>query len=204
MRNGNDKAQAAVPGEEQFQRRGVFYGNIQDCSSVQGMAVAVIGGGNSAVQIVENLHTVAEKIHLISDYSLTADRSILDHIKSYRNIHIYENIKVLEFTGGKKLGGVTLREKDSGEIMHLAVQGVFISIGSHPNSGLLNSIVEMNHQGEIIIESNCTTSCPGIFAAGDVTNAFGKRIVIASGEGAKAALALRQFILKSRERKQND
>jgi len=187
-----------VPGEEKFQRRGVFYGNIQDYAFVQGEDVAVIGGGNSALQIVENLCAVAREIHLISDENLGADRAIVNRVEQFENLHVYEKAAVMEFTGRESLSGIAVHT-ERGETLDIPVKGVFIAIGFHPNSSLLADLVKLNDRREIEIGPDCTTSYPGIFAAGDVTNAFGKRIVIASAEGAKAAMAARRFIMNPRK-----
>ncbi|HEB75469.1 MAG TPA: YHS domain-containing protein [Nitrospirae bacterium] len=208
---GMTRRRLKVPGEEEFQRKGVFYGNVQDISLVQGEDVAVIGGGNSAMQIVENLYTVARNIYIISDTKLSADPIVIDRINRYRNAHkkgpysaiypirYYEGYKVVEFSGGKTLSNITIRKIAEKETINLPVKGVFIAIGLQPNSALVADIVKLNKKGEIIINPDCSTSYPGIFAAGDITNAFGKRIIIASGEGAKAALAARQYILDLRK-----
>jgi len=192
---GMTRRRLKVPGEEEFQRKGVFYGNIQDFSFVQGKDVAVIGGGNSALQIVETLYNVAGNIHIISDTRLTADSVVIERVSGFKNLKKFEGYKVLEFKGEKTLSGIVLRKTASDEMLDIPVKGVFIAIGLQANSSLVSHLVELNDRGEIIISSDCATSCPGIFAAGDVTNAFGKRIIIASGEGAKAALAARQYIL---------
>jgi len=183
-----------VPGEEEFQRRGVFYGNIQDYAFVQREDVAVIGGGNSALQIVENLRDVARQIHLVSDENLSADRAIVDRVEQFENLHIYEKAAVMKFNGHGLLSGIAVRT-ERGKTLNIPVKGVFIAIGFHPNSSIVAHLVKLNDRREIAIGPDCTTSYPGIFAAGDVTNAFGKRIVIASAEGAKAALAARRFIM---------
>jgi len=192
---GMTRRRLKVQGEEEFQRKGVFYGNIQDFSFVQDKDVAVIGGGNSALQIVETLYNVAGNIHIISDTRLTADSVVIERVSGFKNLKKFEGYKVLEFKGEKTLSGIVLRKTASDEMLDIPVKGVFIAIGLQANSSLVSHLVELNDRGEIIISSDCATSCPGIFAAGDVTNAFGKRIIIASGEGAKAALAARQYIL---------
>jgi len=192
---GMTRRRLKVQGEEEFQRKGVFYGNIQDFSFVQDKDVAVIGGGNSALQIVETLYNVAGNIHIISDTRLTADSVVIERVSGFKNLKKFEGYKVLEFKGEKTLSGIVLRKTASDEMLDIPVKGVFIAIGLQPNSSLVSHLVELNDRGEIIINQDCSTSCPGIFAAGDVTNAFGKRIIIASGEGAKAALAARQYIL---------
>jgi alkyl hydroperoxide reductase subunit F len=184
-----------VEGEERFQRKGVFYGNIQDLSFVQDKDVVVVGGGNSALQMVENLHGSAARIHLVSVTELTGDQVIIERVRCLDNVDIYEEYKVTAFTGDRTLDGVVIRKMAGEETVSLPAQGVFIAIGFKPNSGLLSHLVDLNERGEIVIQPDCSTSYPGIFAAGDITNAFGKRIIIASGEGAKAALAARQYLL---------
>ncbi len=200
---GMTRRKLRVPGEEEFQRKGVFYGNIQDLSFVQGEDVVVIGGGNSALQMVENLQGVAENIHLVSTTKLTADAVVAERVGKFENLKKHEGYTILEFRGDKTLSGIALRKMASEETMELSVRGVFIAIGLQPNTAWISDLVDLNDRGEIIIGPDCSTSCPGVFAAGDVTNAFGKRIIIASGEGAKAALAARQYILKFGKKKIN-
>lgn len=199
---GMTRRKLNVPGEEEFQRRGVFYGNIQDISFVQGEDVVVIGGGNSALQIVENLKSVAGSIYLASDFKLTADPAIIERVRALENLHIYENFKAVEFSGEGALSHVTIREKAKEEAVKIPVKGVFIAIGLQPNSSLISHLADLNERGEIIVSPDCSTSHPGVFAAGDVTNAFGKRIIIACGEGAKAVMAARQYILNSKKAKE--
>ncbi len=100
------------------------------------------------------------------------------------------------------LSGVTIRKMAGEKTVFLPAEGVFIAIGFKPNSSLVSHLVDVNERGEIIIQPDCSTSYPGIFAAGDITNAFGKRIIIASGEGAKAALAMKQYLLDLRKKHQ--
>ena len=197
---GMTRRKLKIPGEEEFQRRGVFYGNIQDLSFVQGEDAVVIGGGNSALQIVENLHTVSKSIHLISDSELKADPVIIERVKKLGNFILYEGFKTQEFRGDKTLSYVVVRKMASEKVSEIHAKGVFIAIGLQTNSSLVAHLVDLNERGEIMINPDCSTSHPGIFAAGDVTNAFGKRIIIASGEGAKAAMAARQYVLNLRKR----
>ncbi len=199
---GMTRKKLGVEGEERFQRKGVFYGNIQDLSFVQDKDVVVVGGGNSALQMVENLHSVAGKIYLVSATEFTADPAIIERVRHLPGLGIYEEYKVAEFVGDATLSGVTIRKMAGEEMVPLPAEGVFIAIGFQPNSGLVTHLVELNERGEIIIQPDCSTSFPGIFAAGDITNAFGKRIIIASGEGAKAALAARQYLLDLRKKKE--
>jgi alkyl hydroperoxide reductase subunit F len=192
---GMTRRRLNVPGEEEFQRKGVFYGNIQDISFVQDEDAAVIGGGNSALQIVENLQSISKNIYLLSNTKFTADPVIIERIDKLKNLKKYEGYKIIEFGGKNALSNITIKKQAEKESTVLPVKGVFIAIGLRPNTSLVSHIVNLNERGEIIINPDCSTSYKGVFAAGDVTNAFGKRIIIASGEGAKAALAARQYIL---------
>jgi alkyl hydroperoxide reductase subunit F len=198
---GMTRRKLNVPGEEEFQRRGVFYGNIQDFSFVQGEDAAVIGGGNSALQMVENLAAVAGTIHLISDSALKGDPVIIERVRTIENLRVYEDFKVVRFSGKGALSSVTIRKKAEEGTTELPVRGVFIAIGLRPNSVSVSHLVDLNERGEIIINPDCSTSRSGVFAAGDVTNAFGKRIIIACGEGAKAVMAARQYLLRKGGRK---
>ncbi|MHB8070315.1 MAG: FAD-dependent oxidoreductase [Desulfobaccales bacterium] len=197
---GMTRKKLGVPGEERLLRRGIFYGNIQDISYVQGKDVAVIGGGNTALQLVENLHPVVRNIYLIATTALSGDPASIERIIPCKNVHRYENYTVVEFRGEDRLSGLIIRKMAGRETVELAVAGAFIAIGLRPNSALVASLVQLNARGEIMIQPDCSTSRPGIFAAGDVTNAFGKRIIIASGEGAKAAMAARQYLLDLRKK----
>ncbi len=197
---GMTRRALGIEGEEKFQRKGVFYGNIQDLSFVQNEDVVVVGGGNSALQMVENLHGIAAHIHLVSVTELTGDSVIIDRVRCMSNVDIYAEYKAIEFAGNRTLEGVVIRKMAGEETLNLRVKGVFIAIGFKPNTGLVTHLVDLNERGEIMIQPDCSTLYPGIFAAGDITNAYGKRIIIASGEGAKAALAARQYLLDLRRK----
>jgi alkyl hydroperoxide reductase subunit F len=196
---GMTRRKLKIPGEEEFLRKGIFYGSIQGLSFLENENAAVIGGGNSALQIVENLGSIAKDIYLVSTSVLSADRAIIDRVTCFPNLRVFENSTVVEFIGNKNLNGLKIRKKTSDETMTLPVKGVFVAIGLEPNSSLVAYLVELNQRREIMINADCSTSHVGIFAAGDVTNSYGKRIIIASGEGAKAALAARQYLLNLRK-----
>lgn len=199
MATGMSRRQLGVPGEERFLRKGIFYGTIQELAFVDGEDVVVIGGGNTAMQAVENLHTVARKISLISTSEPSADAAVWERVACIPNLQTYVGYKVVEFRGDGTLTGVTIKKLAGDETLDLPVKGAFVAVGLKPNSSLAAPLVKLNARGEIMINPDCSTSYPGLFAAGDVTDAFGKRIIIASGEGAKAALAARQYLLNLRK-----
>lgn len=192
---GMTRRRLGVPGEEEFQRRGIFYGSIPDLSFVQEEEVAVIGGGNTALQIVENLQAVARRIHLVFPGELKADPAVVERVRRFENLTLHQGYLPLQFEGERTLSQIMIRRKDGEQTIALPVKGAFVAIGLQPNSARVSHLVRLNARNEILIGPDCSTSCRGIFAAGDVSSAFGKRIVIASGEGAKAAIAAREYLL---------
>ncbi len=195
LATGMNRRKLEVPGEEAFQRRGIFYGQIPDFSFVQEEEAAVIGGGNTALQLVESLQKVARRVHLVSRGELTADAGVRERILASGNQICHTGYETLAFTGEKVLTGVHIRHLETGQTLLLPVRGAFIAIGQQPNSVLAKGLAELNERGEVLVGPDCATSRPGLFAAGDVTDVFAKRIIIASGEGAKAALAARKYLL---------
>ncbi|TAL25593.1 MAG: YHS domain-containing protein, partial [Nitrospirae bacterium] len=153
---GMTRRKLRVPGEEEFQRKGIFYGNIQDFSFVHAEDVAVIGGGNSALQIVESLHGIAKNINIVSDTELTADPVIIERINMFKNLKKYEDYKVLEFKGEKTLSSIVVRKMAADEIFDIPVKGVFIAIGLQANSFLVFHLVKVNERGEITINPDCS------------------------------------------------
>lgn len=200
---GMKRRKLGVPGEEEFQRKGVFYGNIQDVTQMEGKDAVVIGGGNSAMQIAENLSTVAQTVHIVTDLPLkvTADEKDTVRLLNHKNVCVHEECKVEEIAGDEIVNQIRIKQLGTDESTTLPVSGAFIAIGLQPNSSLATELVELNNRGEVKIGPDCSTATPGVFAAGDVTDAYGKRIIIATGEGAKAALAARQYLLNLRKQK---
>ncbi|NOY80221.1 MAG: FAD-dependent oxidoreductase [Kiritimatiellaeota bacterium] len=198
---GMTRRKLNVPGEERFQRKGLFYGNLQDYSFVTGEDVVVVGGGNSAMQIADKLLAVARNIHLVSNLEVrrSADAADVARLVANPNVNIHENCVVEAIEGTETVSSVRVRRLAASESVAIPAKGVFVAVGLRPNSALVAELVEINERGEVKIGPDCRTSAPGIFAAGDVTNAYGKRIVIACGEGAKAALAVRQHIMETRK-----
>ena len=141
---------------------------------------------------------IAKEVHLIVRSDLRADEIYRKEYASVENIITHKPAVVTAIHGETLVQGVTITDQKTGKETRLPVEGIFLGIGHEPNNGFLENIVETNDNGEITIDVNCQTSCPGVFAAGDITNIHGKQVIIASGEGAKAALeAYRYLSLKS-------
>ncbi len=185
-----------VPGEQEFMGRGVAVCSTCDAPLFAGADVAVVGGGNSALEAVVDLAKVARSVTLVARTSLSADPILIEKIKEYKNLTILPEHETLAVMGGKNgVTGLRVRQKGSDKARELAVEGVFVEIGLLPNSELFRGKIELNTAGEIVIDARCRTSVQGVFACGDVTDVPYKQVVIAVGEGAKAALAANEYLL---------
>jgi alkyl hydroperoxide reductase subunit F len=183
-----------VPGEEKFRGKGVSYCSICDAPLFEGMNVAVVGGGNSALEAADDLIKIAEHVYLISLTPLTGDQVLIDKIKEASNLTLYTEHETLSISGDNFVSRITVKDVRSNEIRELDVQGIFVEIGLIPNSDLAKGIVPFNRLGEIEVTCDCETVVPGLFAAGDVTSTPEKQIIIAAGEGAKAALRAYHYL----------
>jgi len=191
---GMKRRRLGVPGEERLQRRGVCYTAVQDSGLFHRADVVVVGGGNSGLQAAADLARVARRVVLVSTSDLTGDPDDIERVSSLPNVEVRTHSLVLEILGADKVEAILIESSSGGQPSRLSVSGVVITIGFIPNSDSVRSLVDCNERGEVIIQPDCSTTMPGIFAAGDVTDAYGKRVIIASGEGAKAALAASQYL----------
>ncbi|MFH1721778.1 MAG: FAD-dependent oxidoreductase [Candidatus Altiarchaeota archaeon] len=184
-----------VPGETEYSRRGVNYCAICDGPLFAGKDVAVIGGGNSGLEAVIQMAKISPKIYLIeASEGLSGDPILVEKIKKLKNVEILIKTNVKGIGGEKFVTGIEVENATGNR--KIPVGGIFIEIGLIPNSDFVE-ILEKNEKGEIIVDCACKTSVEGIYAAGDVTNVLEKQIVIAAGEGAKAALSASKFISKN-------
>lgn len=183
-----------VPGEDKFRGRGVTYCATCDGPLFAGMKVAIIGGGNSALEAVDDMVKIAEHVYMVSLTPLTGDQILIDRVKGASNLTIFLEHEVLQITGENFVSGIRVRDLKSKEEKELQASGVFVEIGLIPNSELVKGVVTLNRLGEIEVNCNNETSVPGLFAAGDVTNVPEKQIVVAAGEGAKAALQAHRYL----------
>ena len=183
-----------VPGEEHLRGRGVTYCAICDGPLFAGMKVAVIGGGNSALEAADDMIKIGEHVYLVSLTPLTGDQVLIDKVKAAANLTIFTEYETSEILGDNLVSGIKIRDLKSGEERSLEVGGVFVEIGLIPNSELAKGSANLNRLGEIEVNCTCETGIPGLYAAGDVTNVPEKQIVVAAGEGAKAALQAHRYL----------
>jgi alkyl hydroperoxide reductase subunit F len=188
-----------VPGEAEYANKGVAYCPHCDGPLFKGKKVAVIGGGNSGVEAAIDLAGLVEHVTLIEfAEQLKADAVLVDKLRSLPNASVHLNAQTTEIAGdGQKVTGIVFKDRASGETRRVDLAGVFVQIGLVPNTEWLRGTVELSKYGEIIVDARCTTSLPGVFAAGDATTVPYKQIVIAAGEGSKAALSAFDHLIRT-------
>lgn len=180
-----------VPGEKEYIGRGVAFCPHCDGPYYKGKKVAVVGGGNSGVEAAIDLAgIVGEVVVLEFNDALKADKILVDKLKSLKNVSVITSAKTLKIEGdGQKVKALQYEDRATNQLRTLELDGVFVQIGLVPNSQFLKGIVELTQFGEIVVDNKGRTSTQGIYAAGDVTTTPYKQIIIAMGEGARAALA---------------
>lgn len=189
-----------VPGEAEYRNRGVAYCPHCDGPLFKGKRIAVIGGGNSGVEAAIDLAKIVEHVTLVEfDHKLRADAVLEAKLRRMGNVEILTNAQTTEVLGADgKVTGMVWRDRSSGEDHHLSVAGVFVQIGLIPNTEWLKgSGLELSRHGEIVTDEEGRTSVPGVFAAGDATTVPFKQIVVAMGEGSKAALSAFDYLIRS-------
>ncbi len=194
---GKSWRRLGIPGEKELTGRGVAYCAICDAPLFAGKRVIVVGGGNTGIESAIDLAKIASHVTIVQFLeTLTADRILIDKISGFKNVEILYAHELTEIKGSSAVEAAVVRNRNTGGSLELPVQGVFIEIGLIPNTDLVRGVVELNEPGEIVVDSACRTSVPGIFAAGDVTTVPFKQIIIAAGEGAKAALSACEFVMR--------
>jgi NADH-dependent peroxiredoxin subunit F len=189
-----------VPGEFEYRNRGVAYCPHCDGPLFKGKRVAVIGGGNSGVEAAIDLANIVGHVTLIEfDHQLRADKVLQDKLRSMKNVNIIVSAQTTEVTGdGERVNGLVWKDRNSGAESRVDLEGVFVQIGLVPNTDWLkDSGVELSRFGEIVIDERAATSLPGGIDAGDAPTVPYKQIVIAMGEGSKAALSAFDYIIRN-------
>ncbi|MFA6041625.1 MAG: alkyl hydroperoxide reductase subunit F, partial [Methylophilus sp.] len=188
-----------VPGEKEYKGKGVAYCPHCDGPLFKGKHVAVVGGGNSGVEAAIDLAGFVGHVTLLQfDPTLRADAVLQTKLKTLSNVTVIVNAQTTEVTGdGQKVNGLDYKDRVTGEIQHIALDGVFVQIGLLPNTdSLKSSDVALSQFNEIEVNSHGATNVAGVFAAGDVTTVPYKQIVIAMGEGSKAALGAFDYLIR--------
>lgn len=195
--SGGHRQRLDVPGEDRLKGQGVAYCSTCDAPFFQDQDVAVVGSGNSALETVIDLSQYAKKIYLlIRGDQPKGDPTIVDKVMNISQLQIIHHAEVQEILGEQSVDGVRYKDRQTAKLQELAVKGVFVAIGSVPNSNFIQSLVDTNQDGEILVDHKTSqTSKQGIFAAGDVTNDPFKQNNISAGDGVRAALSAYHYIL---------
>jgi alkyl hydroperoxide reductase subunit F len=191
--------QMNVPGENEYRNKGVAYCPHCDGPLFKGKRVAVIGGGNSGVEAAIDLAGIVAHVTLIEfDSQLRADDVLQRKLRSLQNVRIFTSAQTTEVLGdGNKVNGLVYKDRTGGDTHRVELEGIFVQIGLLPNTEWLKGVVALSPRGEIIVDDRGQTSVPGVFAAGDVTTVPYKQIVIAMGEGSKAALSAFDHLIRT-------
>lgn len=188
--SGRAPNRLAVPGEREFVGRGVSYCATCDAAFFRGAPVAVVGPGESAADAALELAALGAHVTIVTKDPLKAPEAVLARVDASPNIEVRTGVTVTAIEGDSRVTGIVLQDRATGARETLPVSGVFIETGSIPVSEFTGGLVEMNERGEIVVDKRGATSVPGIYAAGDVTDGPGKQIIIAAGEGARAAISV--------------
>jgi alkyl hydroperoxide reductase subunit F len=187
-----------VPGEREYRNKGVAYCPHCDGPLFKGKRVSVVGGGNSGVEAAIDLAGIVDHVTLLEFAStLRADEVLQRKLRSLPNVTVIIDAQTTEVTGdGSKVNGMRYTDRKSGESKTIELEGIFVQIGLLPNTDWLKGTVALSKHGEIEIDAKGQTSVPGVFAAGDVTTVPYKQIIIAMGEGSKAALSAFDYLIR--------
>lgn len=185
-----------IPGEKELWGKGVATCATCDSPFYKDKDVAVVGGGNSALDAAYSLQRVARSITIINNTDkLRGDEILIKNVTASPGVKILNNHEALEILGEQSVGGIKIKDKQTNQEQILPVSGVFIEIGWTPSTSF-DKLTNKNKQSEIEVDEYGATSVPGIYACGDVNNVWGEQIVIAAGEGAKTALRVAEHISK--------
>ena len=189
----------SVPGESEHLGHGVAFCTHCDGPFYAGKRVAVVGGGNSGIEAAIDLAGICTHVDVFEFMdSLKADGVLQSKVASLPNVDIHLSSQVMEIVGdGRGVSGIKVKDRVSGAETVYPVSGVFVQVGLVPNSSLFAGMLPMTKGGEIIVDERCRTSVTGVYAAGDVTNVPYKQIIVAMGEGAKAALSVFEDAMRS-------
>jgi len=200
LATGKHHRSLGVPGEKELLGRGVAYCATCDAPFYKKKRVVIAGGGNSAFTTAFDLMKVEAAITMISfSKGWQADAELRKRIESYEKARLLDNHEIVRIEGKAKVEAVRAKDRKTGAEQTIACDGIFVEIGLISNTAMVKDLVALNPQGEVEVDCSCRTAVPGFFAAGDVTTVPYKQIVIAAGEGSKAALAAYDYLAAARK-----
>src|SRR3989338_5378101 len=199
--SGKVPRQLGVPGEKEFSGKGVTYCATCDAPLFKNKTVAVVGGGDSALDATYQLTKIASRIYLLvrgSKFKNDLDKILMENVTASDKVKVIFNASTTKIYGSQFVEGLEYQNLKTKEKDRLVVKGIFVEIGSVPSTEFIRGLVALNQWNEIKIDKHNMTSVPGIFAAGDVTEVVEKQTIIAAGEGAKAAIAVANYLSRQK------
>ncbi|OPY29685.1 MAG: Sulfide dehydrogenase subunit alpha precursor [Methanocella sp. PtaU1.Bin125] len=196
--SGSHWREIGVPGEKEYVSKGVSYCTTCDAPLFAGMDVVVVGGGNAAAEAVMELARICPKVYMIVRSRLKCDQVLAVRITGTGKVTVLEGYTVERISGKDFVESITVRSRE-GKVETLPAGGVFVEIGQEANTEFLKGLVKTNDRGEIMVDDYCRTSLDGVFACGDVTSVPQKQVVVAAGEGAKAAMSAFAYVSDVKE-----
>lgn len=193
---GGSPRKLNVPGEQLLSGKGISYCVTCDGPFYAGKDIVVAGGGNSAIDAANDLARIAKSVTVIQRSVLRADQRSIDKLLANPHVKIMLNTQILEVVGSEKVEGLRILDKETKTESVYPIDALFIEIGNIPNTSLLTNLVKLNENGEVIVNERQETSLKGLYAAGDMTSNSHRQIIIAAGDGAKAALEAANYLNK--------
>jgi thioredoxin reductase len=194
LATGAKQKRLTVPGEKEFIMRGLCYSALSYAPLFIDRKTVVVGEGDLALRSAAELATVAKHVHLVGASGLILKSDLGKKLVNASNVTILEKYTVTEVKGNGFANQVIVQSPE-GKTEAIEAEGTFIEMGLVPNSQMVAHLVELDDQGRVKVDGYARTSLPGIFAAGDVTNTFSEQVLVAVGEGAKAALSAYEYLL---------
>jgi len=194
LATGTRQVRMNVPGEKEYTMKGLCYSALSYAPLFIDKSVVVIGDDELALRSAGELATVAKEVTMICGNEKKLETPLGQKLQQAGNVRVMKDCEIVEVQGDEYARKLILREKD-GQTKEFEADGMFVEKGLTANTGMVKDLVNLDVQGRVVVDSNCRTSVPGIFAAGDVTNNYAEQVLIAVGEGAKAALSAYDYLL---------
>lgn len=194
LATGTRQVRMNVPGEKEFTMKGLCYSALSYAPLFIDKSVVVIGNEDLALRSAGELATVAREVTMVCANDKMLDSPLGRKLQAAGNVKIMKDCEIVEVKGDEYARKLILKDK-SGQLREFEADGMFVEKALTPNTGMVKDLVNLDEQGRVIVDNACRTSVPGIFAAGDVTNNYAEQVLIAVGEGAKAALSAYEYLL---------
>jgi len=194
LATGTRQVRMNVPGEKEYTMKGLCYSALSYAPLFIDKSVLVIGDADLALRSVGELSTVAKEVTMICANDKMLDSPLGHKLQQAKNVKIMKDCEIVEVQGDEYARKLIVKDK-AGKLNEYRADGMFVEKALTPNTSMVKDLVKLDEQGRIIIDSACRTNVPGLFAAGDVTNSYAEQVLVAVGEGAKAALSAYEYLL---------